>query len=63
MKAKLCIPFTHCETDKISKEKPGVHLFSRGVLLKENCPDLLPYYLRFVKGEVDCEDFPVSIDK
>jgi hypothetical protein len=34
LKAKLFIPFTHIETDGISKEKPGVDLYSRGVLIK-----------------------------
>lgn len=62
LKAKLFIPFTHIETDGISKEKPGVDLYSRGVLIKENCRELLPYYLRFIKGFVDCEDFPATFD-
>ena len=35
--------------------KKGLQLYSGGVLM-ENCADLLPDYLRFVKGVVDTPD-------
>lgn len=44
-------------------ESPDVHLYSRRVLIKEKCQELLPNYLRFVKGVVDCEDLPLNISR
>lgn len=38
-------------------------LYSWKVLIKSNCTDLLPNYLRFVSGVVDCEDIPLNISR
>lgn len=40
-----------------------VDLYSRKVLIKPNCRELLPHFLRFVKGVVDCEDIPLNISR
>jgi len=32
-------------------------------MIKENCTELVPGYLRFVKGIVDCEDLPLNISR
>jgi len=45
------------------QEVMDVHLYSRKVLIKENCQELLPQYLRFVKGVIDCEDLPLNISR
>ena len=45
------------------QESPEIHLYSKKVLIKEKCTELLPHYLRFVKGVVDCEDLPLNISR
>lgn len=43
--------------------KPGLQLFSRGVFIKDDCDELLPPYLRFVKGLVDSQDLSLNISR
>lgn len=40
-----------------------IHLYSRKILIKEGAKELLPNYLRFVKGVVDCEDISLNISR
>lgn len=42
---------------------PGVSLYSRKVLIEAKSPDILPDWLRFIKGVVDSEDLPLSISR
>lgn len=41
----------------------GLHLFARRVMIMEKCEDLLPKYLRFVRGIVDAADLPLNISR
>jgi len=41
----------------------GLRLYAKGVLVMENCADLLPRYLRFVKGIVDSSELPLNISR
>ena len=41
----------------------GLQLYSSGVLIMEKCADLLPDYLRFVKGVVDTPDVSLNISR
>jgi molecular chaperone HtpG len=41
----------------------GLRLYAKGVLIMENCAQLLPRYLRFVKGIVDSSDLPLNISR
>jgi len=41
----------------------GLRLYARGVLIVERCEDLLPRYLRFIKGIVDSADLPLNISR
>ena len=62
-KALLFIP-GKTPYDFYSKDyKKGLQLYSGGVLIMENCADLLPDYLRFVKGVVDTPDVSLNISR
>lgn len=41
----------------------GLELYSRGVMIMNKCPDLLPDYFSFVKGMVDSEDLSLNISR
>jgi molecular chaperone HtpG len=43
--------------------KWGLHLFVRRVLIMEHCQDLLPSYLRFMRGVVDSSDLPLNVSR
>ena len=43
--------------------KPGLQLYSAGVLIMENCEDLLPEHFRFVRGVVDSLDLSLNISR
>lgn len=46
-----------------SDYEPGIQLFSRHVFIMDKCKDLLPDYLRFVKGLVDSPDLSLNISR
>ena len=43
--------------------KPGLQLYSSGVMIMENCEELLPDHFRFVKGIVDSQDLSLNISR
>ena len=47
----------------MNEENTGVSLYSKKVLIKPKCLELLPNYLRMVKGVIDCADIPLSISR
>lgn len=62
-KALLFIP-SHTPMDYYTKEyEKGLSLYSNGVLIMDNCKELLPDYLAFVKGVVDTEDVSLNISR
>ena len=62
-KALLYIP-EKAPFDFYTKEfKSGLQLYSSGVMIMENCADLLPEHFRFVRGIVDTQDISLNISR
>lgn len=59
----LFIP-AHAPFDFYQREaSSGIRLYSKNVFVMDNCKDLLPDYLRFVRGLVDSPDFSLNISR
>lgn len=62
-KALLFIP-SSTPYDYYTKEyKKGLQLYSNGVLITDNCEELVPEHFRFVKGIVDTADLSLNISR
>jgi len=41
----------------------GVNLYIKRIFIMNDCKELLPFHLRFIKGVVDSEDLPLNISR
>ena len=61
--ALLFVP-GHTPFDYYSKDyEKGLQLYSSGVMIMEQCKELLPDYFNFVKGLVDSQDLSLNISR
>jgi molecular chaperone HtpG len=61
--ALLFVPKDNTERLGLSRLEPAVALYCRKVLIDARPKDLLPEWLRFLKGVVDSEDLPLNISR
>ena len=61
--ALLFVPEENPEKLGLARTEPSVSLYCRKVLIDAKPKDLLPEWLRFLKGVVDSEDLPLNISR
>jgi molecular chaperone HtpG len=61
--ALLYVPKKNMELAGFGKIEHGLGLFSKKISIQTECKDLLPDYLRFVRGVVDSEDLPLNVSR
>ncbi len=61
--ALLYCPPTNLELLGFGRVELGMNLCVRRVLVQHDCRELVPEYLRFLRGVVDSEDLPLNISR
>jgi molecular chaperone HtpG len=61
--ALLFVPKENTEKLGLSRLEPSVSLYCRKVMIDAKPKDILPEWLRFMKGVVDSEDLPLNISR
>jgi molecular chaperone HtpG len=62
-KALVFIPAKKPFSFDWEEPKAGLRLYVQRVLIMDRCEELMPLYLRFVKGVVDAADLPLNVSR
>ena len=62
-KALVFIPETAPPTFYREDLEKTLHLYSNKIFIQDNAKELIPEYLRFLKGVVDTEDLPLNVSR
>ncbi|MBD3169376.1 MAG: molecular chaperone HtpG [candidate division Zixibacteria bacterium] len=62
-KALLFIPSQAPFDMMMPDMRKGIHLYVKNVFITDDCKELLPDYLRFIRGVVDSSDLPLNISR
>jgi len=63
IKALLFVPEENFEEFGFGRLDPGVSLYCQRVLIEQHSKNILPEWLRFLKGVIDSEDLPLNISR
>jgi len=63
VRSVLYFPASNLERLGLGKMEHGLQLYTAKVLIQRECRDLLPDYLRFVRGVVDSEDISLNVSR
>ncbi len=63
IKALLFVPQDNIENLGFGRMDPGVNLYCQKVLIEQHSKNILPEWLRFVRGVIDSEDLPLNISR
>jgi HSP90 family molecular chaperone len=63
IKALLFVPQENFERLGFGRMEAGVNLYCQKVLIEQHSGNILPEWLRFVRGVVDSEDLPLNISR
>jgi HSP90 family molecular chaperone len=61
--ALLFVPRENFEILGFGRVDPGVNLYCQRILIDQHSENILPEWLRFLKGVVDSEDLPLNISR
>lgn len=61
--ALVYVPKENFEVLGMGRMQPGVNLYCQKVLIDQHSENILPEWLRFLKGVVDSEDLPLNISR
>jgi HSP90 family molecular chaperone len=61
--ALLFVPEENFEVLGFGRVDPGVNLYCQRILIDQHSENILPEWLRFLKGVVDSEDLPLNISR